>query len=890
MNVNWNTIGFLAAVAIWGGLAMVFAWRPLRDGLHSLARRPKWFLAPFLALCVAAVIDADKTNSPPRMLLRRIVSAGRTVTSEDVARGYAFDFVTNDITYGFAMPSNAAYVGNLHLHGANSCFGNGQIDFGSWSFPFGTGNKLYSSVWWFIDGKIRAAPRDSSLEIATGLGDSLAVQGESRLWLATGDEDERVITWERFFPGGDTNAPANAQIVLCPNGDFATRSNDVLNVYSRIEPFDWDGDGLENSVDPEPLVAGEDAHGTNAEWYNVVCSNVFEAVEGGGAMGSSRPTVYPRSDDVNTNAYYFIDVVSEGRLAPIYFMGDRDSRLGNPVVVARGGETNHVPLLIGIDYAITSPAPFAVSYPVDYTYLELETNTLCNVHIRWPLDFVFTESLEGSSRVYAVTVEPYDPGGILTWEGGGMRSGTSSACGCGCLACYGYSVCFSCSAVCTCHGECQAVGVYAFEDALFAVTGGVCRCGFDDPVEVEATNSLPLSVSFSSHAVIYEDAYEDSPGVTKPKRSTRVRITVDAYGGEHGGVLSLSSLNLGKLTPVGSGVTLPSNLALAAEELFHSTGVYEGASESGSENDVTVSGTFTECVTAQQHQSSDTLTVVKVRISPHVTAPENYALGRHEYGVCELVRCNQYPSAPTVTWNSIGGGSNTVDSLGRPCYKFPLFACENPLRVELGDVQYVPRLSCIEPSGIVARDVDLCTYGLPAGKAGGIGLLQAFYVKPFKVSFSEIAVEEVPCTNGTANGYFRYAFTSNFWSHTVDAGAGKWFDVFPDNHMGDAQYRDEAALAVEMLPITPDGTLTNDYSFGWMEGSMTWEVPFGWNVKGTTNGTEPFGMFGGTTQEFCIEPSGFTGVRKFHNQATRHVNDARYLNWKRIYNNEVRSP
>ena len=55
-------------------------------------------------------------------------------------------------------------------------------------------------------------------------------------------------------------------------------------------PFDWDGDGLENSVDPEPLVAGPDAHGTNAEWYNVVCSNVFSAAEvGGAAHGDMRP-------------------------------------------------------------------------------------------------------------------------------------------------------------------------------------------------------------------------------------------------------------------------------------------------------------------------------------------------------------------------------------------------------------------------------------------------------------------------------------------------------------------------------------------------------------------------------------------------------------------------
>ena len=69
-----------------------------------------------------------------------------------------------------------------------------------------------------------------------------------------------------------------------------------------------DGDGLENSVDPDPEVAGPDAHGTNAEWYNSVCSNVVTAVEGGGAMGASTP-VLSWPEDVNSNAYYFVDIV-----------------------------------------------------------------------------------------------------------------------------------------------------------------------------------------------------------------------------------------------------------------------------------------------------------------------------------------------------------------------------------------------------------------------------------------------------------------------------------------------------------------------------------------------------------------------------------------------------
>ena len=78
--------------------------------------------------------------------------------------------------------------------------------------------------------------------------------------------------------------------------------------------------------------------------------------------------------DVNSNAYYFVDVVTERGPAPIYFTGDRDSRLGNPVVVALAGITNRVPLLIGVDYAVTSDTPFTVSFPIDYIHPTVTTN------------------------------------------------------------------------------------------------------------------------------------------------------------------------------------------------------------------------------------------------------------------------------------------------------------------------------------------------------------------------------------------------------------------------------------------------------------------------------------------------------------------------------------
>ena len=335
---------------------------------------------------------------------------------------------------------------------------------------------------------------------------------------------------------------------------------------------------------------------------------------------------------------------------------------------------------------------------------------------------------------------------------------------------------------------------------------------------------------------------------------------------------------------------LPPSVELAPYDDYYVSFLCEGDEESDSAGDVSVSGTFVENGTGETISSSNSLSVVRVEFKPVVDPPQDGTLGRHKYGVCELVEHHQFPSAPVVTWNPVGGGSNTVSKSNQPCYNFPLYACEKPLRVELGDAFYEPLLSCVEPSGIVSGKVDLCTYGLPAGKAGGIGLMQDMYVTPFTVSFSEISVEEVPCDQGSVEGYFRYTTPTNLWSHTRAAGAGKWRNVDVHNRVGGESFvRDEAALDEEQLPITADGMLTNDYSCGWMDGLMVWQVPFGWNVRDTNGETEPFKNFGTVTQEFYIDRWGQATVQKFGSRATRLLNDRRFLNSREIFNNEVRS-
>ena len=502
----------------------------------------------------------------------------------------------------------------------------------------------------------------------------LLMDAASLFWHGVTPSNTLVMTWlGGLYERSYTNL-VNFQVELFNDGAFDYRYADHTERFVASLPFDFDGDGLENSVDPDPLTTGPDAHGTNAEWYNTVCSNILSAVAtsygppGSGAGGTQlvAPVALTWREGVNSNAYYFVDVVAERGPAPIYFTGDRETRLGNPVVVARAFETNRVPLLIGIDYAVTSDTPFSVSFPFDYMHPTVTTNGMADYNVRWPLNFVFTEGIGASNRVYTVTVEPYDPGGVLEWNGSGggvpMR-GESLNDGCECVHYGFYSCWFTCSGTCTCGMGCTAEGIYHLEDASFLVSGGQCRCGFDDPPpdnppsSHDPTDAPSLMITFSKPTVIFEDAYDDEPGKMEPRRSTRVRLTIDAYGGTQGGALWLTESNMGKLTPVSGGVSLPYSQSLAAGASYHATGVYEGAVASGSGQDVEVAGTFVPDSGSPSIAANAKLTAMRIRLAPAVAAPGNVAPGRHTYGVCERVLYKQFPNSPTVVWNPVGGGS-----------------------------------------------------------------------------------------------------------------------------------------------------------------------------------------------------------------------------------------
>ncbi|MCQ2395055.1 MAG: hypothetical protein MJ249_12295 [Kiritimatiellae bacterium] len=638
----------------------------------------------------------------------------------------------------------------------------------------------------------------------------------------------------------------------------------IVYSYGEIQP------------DPDPLVAGPDAHGTNPEWYNVVCSNVYAAVE-----SESGIELLPRTGDVNTNAYYFVDVVAERGPAPIYFNSSHPGRLGSPVVVALAGETNRVPLLIGATYSVTSDVQFDVACPVN-GFAGVVRDGGHRATVRWPLDFSFVEGVAGANRYYTVGVGPFDPGGSFSW-------GQGSGGACGCVSGNGTTVTFGCSSSCTCGGNCLAVGAYNLEHALFAATGGVCRCGFDDPPSAEtpgmgALDEPSVSIDFSAPAVIFEAAYNDRPDVTQPLRSTRTRLTVSAWGGPNGCVLTLTSQNLGKLAPVACGpLSLPQRVPLSPYERWTVSYLCEGASESSATNDVSVSGTVTDVVSGQMRSDEAAVSSIRVEFSPHIRAPANKSVFRHKFGIGEQMNFRQFPPLPALSLSVVGGMENFNLDGDEDESRYVIWSFrdeEHSVLASWNGVRYRPLVSVVCPTGIETRNEHWETNGLPPGVAGGICVVQQYFVKPLDVSFTALSIEEVPCFDEIEpTGYFSVVTGKFQRTHTERAGAGRLWPVADGNWViGE----DCAGVAVALARVKPDGTETDDPQYGWLGGELTWKIPFGWqlcSIKWPMR-APPLGTFAEESRQvFTLTASGDFKIHKLGNEAERKIDGT--INFKK---------
>ena len=161
-------------------------------------------------------------------------------------------------------------------------------------------------------------------------------------------------------------------------------------------------------------------------------------------------------------------MVAERGPAPIYFVADGASRLGDPIVVARAGETNHVPLLIGASYSVTSTVPFAVNAPT----ADVEVALACGggFEVRWPVTFSFERAVaaDGSAE-YSFQSSPAAVDAAL--------ASVSGAC-CVCET-NRYGFAWRCGEGCGCGGVGRYVAAEMSWEVYSCPTGlwGRCECG-----------------------------------------------------------------------------------------------------------------------------------------------------------------------------------------------------------------------------------------------------------------------------------------------------------------------------------------------------------------------------------------------------------------------------
>ena len=392
---NLTLVGLAVAILFYGALCAYLLRKPFAEGLRRFRALPRMVQVAMAVVAVIATVEAQKqqgsTNEPPANAPGPLGGGGAmpglqpqfaepghlvilgpwlngeyphpaaslnlgggepTVSAEDILRGYRLAFVTNDTMHDHAMPANAQRLGNVHIHGAASSWGRNILDFGDWSFPLGTNETAHSRLWWFVDGRLRAAPHDAASEISTGARGALAVQGESRLWWAAGDGDSRVVGWENVFLGGGTNEAASLQVVLWPDGSFETWSNDVGAVYARIDPNDWDGDGLDNSIDAQPTTYDGDCFGTGVDWLNENCGNVLFAFP-----GTNGEIFVEWHSNVCESAYYWLQFTAQKDRTRVTITCDGPSNLGDLFVIANSNQVCTVPLLIGAVYSVRASWP-----------------------------------------------------------------------------------------------------------------------------------------------------------------------------------------------------------------------------------------------------------------------------------------------------------------------------------------------------------------------------------------------------------------------------------------------------------------------------------------------------------------------------------------------------
>ena len=229
------------------------------------------------------------------------------VTTEDIERGYRLASVTTNLTVSYSCPANGDVWESWTRRGAFCDWFTLEFPSG-WEFTLCSNNLNRVTV--FSDTKIRPNLRAVSDEISALPSSASAVPSVSEFWHATSTNDSQLFTWRNFRYDRGSGDAVNAQIELFRNGDFVVRSNTVERTFSRIVPFDFDGDGLSNDIDAQPYVYNGDHRGQTAQKRERILGEVGIGLENGwyylSAIFPERPRC-PTLVSVGTNRMVVVE-------------------------------------------------------------------------------------------------------------------------------------------------------------------------------------------------------------------------------------------------------------------------------------------------------------------------------------------------------------------------------------------------------------------------------------------------------------------------------------------------------------------------------------------------------------------------------------------------------
>ena len=773
--------------------------------------------ADFEEITIECVPDDTATNDDSDV----------TVTAAEIAQGWrVVSIATNDVV-SYEMPPNAIVYSPWAVRGGfQDRF---WLDFADWMFPLGSNeySRVAVSTW----GEIWSEWNNEEKRIAAVGGPMAAVPGVSTFWWAEGENDSRILTWKDFALSRDTNTLVSAQMVLEANGDFLLYSNNVVRTCTRVETFDWDGDGIANVDDANPMRWDGNYLGQTEEQKEFVTLSVGSGLENG----------YYRFRATFPSAPTRRTLLTVGT---------------NHVVVTDAGDYDFL-LEKGIEYTFgTEPVNTNVIYTaVDDMPRQVASNSALMLASSWDT----AHWVVGGGRLCLVPPILAELGLVVwlpnlvgapsvshIWTGNNTINLEAILSDCNypnCAAfqweCSNGSASFSSPNSRTTTATFENLPLWDALTLSVSATIGTNVLYSYITTTCGQTNSEPYfacEITPTSGVILFEDAYENSPGQMVGRSSTFRTVSISGTTGTNAANIEVQLVSGGERVKVHEGsydgpiATFPWSISVDKYKPIKKTFCVEALAASSSEDDICFKLIANDGDQEIVHAAK--LTAVEIITEAVETWPTNRS--RHIFGPKEEVRLRQEPQTPIVSFEArLNNHGKIFSSTNGTTLTIPDQPCTFNVRAKVDGGSFAIPFSCIAPSCLRAeepRRVRLDEFEMfeiqPFVENEAAVMMHVdTFLEPQTVSFSKLRLFEGYAPPINRSGWYQDVnlFPDGQIEHSAQAGASS------DSSM---QY---STIAYE------NHTANGDYIGGWMgeresysNGSYQVSIPLYWYTENAT--------------------------------------------------------